>query len=322
MCSLKSVVLRKFISQRCFHTTQIRMIDPKTVEEIKIPVPWGHIAGKWWGKKNIQPVIAVHGWQDNAGSWDPLAELMPDDYSILAIDLPGNGRSSHLPRFQNYYFNDAVAIMRRIKRYFNWEKVDTLGHSGGSAVCFLYAAVFPEDVKSYFGIDFLIGCHADEEKKAAKIGETIDKKLKLALRDHSASNRYTWEEAKNAWIKATKDSLDERTAEILMKRGLDKLPDGKYIISRDHRLKGADINLLNHQQLYVLADNANVHVRLVRGSKSRFFNGGLKYCPDILNILQKKAKSYKLYDLDGKHHLHMDIPEKIVPLLIEALNAK
>lgn len=46
MCSLRSVVVRKFISQRCFHTTQVRRIDPKTVEEIKIPVPWGHIAGK------------------------------------------------------------------------------------------------------------------------------------------------------------------------------------------------------------------------------------------------------------------------------------
>ncbi|XP_014273477.1 probable serine hydrolase isoform X2 [Halyomorpha halys] len=322
MCSLRSGILRRFSSQRCFHTTQVQRIDPKTVEEIKIPVPWGHIAGKWWGKKSIQPVLAVHGWQDNAGSWDPIAELMPDDYSLFAIDLPGNGRSSHLPPFQNYYFNDAVAVLRRIKLHFNWDKVDLLGHSGGSATCFLYAAVFPEDVNSYFGIDYLVGSYGDEKKRAARIGKTIDKKIELALREHSSSKRYTWEEAKNVWIKATKDSLDDKSAEILMQRGLDKLPDGKFIFSRDHRLKGADINLLNEEQLYMLAGNASVHVRLVRGSKSEFFDSGIKYCPEALNIVKKNAKSYNLYDLDGKHHLHMDIPEKIVPLLIEVLKAK
>ncbi|CAH1390644.1 unnamed protein product [Nezara viridula] len=230
--------------------------------------------GKWWGKKSIQPVIAVHGWQDNAGSWDPLAEIMPDDYSILAIDLPGNGRSSHLPHFQNYYFNDAVAIMRRIKRYFKWDKVDILGHSGGSATCFMYTAVFPEDVKSYFGIDFLVDSYGDEEKRIAKMGETIDKKIQLALRDHSSSKKYSWEEAKNVWIKATDYSLDDKSAEILMQRGLDRLSDGKYIFSRDHRLKGADINLLNEDQLRILAENANVHIRLVRASKSNIFDGG------------------------------------------------
>lgn len=322
MCSLRSVVVRKFISQRCFHTTQIRRIDPKTVEEVKIPVPWGHIAGKWWGKKNIQPVIAVHGWQDNAGSWDPLAEIMPDDYSILAIDLPGNGQSSHLPPFQNYYFDDTVSVLHRIRNHFKWDKVNVLGHSGGSAICFKYVAVFPEEVKSYFGIDFLVHTYDDEKERIAAIGDTIDKKIQLALRDHSSSKSYSWEEAKTVWIKGSNDSLDERSAEILMKRGLNKLPDGKYIFSRDHRLKAPDINLLNQQQLRVLAKNANVHIRLVRGSKSTFFNEALKSFPDILNILEQNAKSYNLYDLDGKHHLHMDNPERIVPLLTEVLNEK
>lgn len=33
------------------------------VEEIKIKLPFGHITGKWWGNKNIQPIITFHGWQ-------------------------------------------------------------------------------------------------------------------------------------------------------------------------------------------------------------------------------------------------------------------
>ncbi|RLU17385.1 hypothetical protein DMN91_009620 [Ooceraea biroi] len=61
----------------------------KDVEEIKIPVPWGHVSGKWWGPKNEQPILALHGWQDNAGTFDGLAEFLRPNVAILSIDLPG-----------------------------------------------------------------------------------------------------------------------------------------------------------------------------------------------------------------------------------------
>lgn len=66
-------------------------------EEIKIDVPWGFVAGKWYGDRNQTPVIALHGWQDNAGSFDRLIPLLPPCIPILAIDLPGHGKSSHYP---------------------------------------------------------------------------------------------------------------------------------------------------------------------------------------------------------------------------------
>lgn len=31
-------------------------------KEVKIPVPWGHIAGKWWGPTDKHPILALHGW--------------------------------------------------------------------------------------------------------------------------------------------------------------------------------------------------------------------------------------------------------------------
>lgn len=33
------------------------------VEEIRISTGFGHIAGKWWGSKDQQPILALHGWQ-------------------------------------------------------------------------------------------------------------------------------------------------------------------------------------------------------------------------------------------------------------------
>lgn len=35
----------------------------RNVEEIRIKTTFGHIAGKWWGSKDVQPMLALHGWQ-------------------------------------------------------------------------------------------------------------------------------------------------------------------------------------------------------------------------------------------------------------------
>jgi hypothetical protein len=35
----------------------------RDVEEVRIKVSWGFLAGKWWGPKNIQPILTIHGWQ-------------------------------------------------------------------------------------------------------------------------------------------------------------------------------------------------------------------------------------------------------------------
>ena len=53
MTSFTGLPFRIFNSQRCFHTTHIKMctqhrLGPKSVQEVKIPTPWGHIAGRYY----------------------------------------------------------------------------------------------------------------------------------------------------------------------------------------------------------------------------------------------------------------------------------
>lgn len=79
------------------------VIPDREWEEFKFDVPWGFIAGKWYGDRNKQPLLAFHGWQDNCGTFDRLIPLLPKTIPVLAIDLPGHGRSSHFPTGMQYH---------------------------------------------------------------------------------------------------------------------------------------------------------------------------------------------------------------------------
>lgn len=59
----QKMLFARFLTRR-FTKVTIPLRDEKMkYEEIKIPVPWGELAGKWWGSKNQRPILCIHGWQ-------------------------------------------------------------------------------------------------------------------------------------------------------------------------------------------------------------------------------------------------------------------
>ena len=110
--------------------------------------------GKWWGPRDKQPWLALHGWQDNAGTFDTLAPLLPPHIALLCIEFPGHGKSSYYPKGQFYYIQwDNLIVVRQIVKYFKWEKVSIIGHSLGGGIAFLYAASFPEETDKIINFD-------------------------------------------------------------------------------------------------------------------------------------------------------------------------
>lgn len=80
--------------------------------------------GKWWGAKEIQPIVALHGRQDNAGSFDNLIPFLPKYISVLCLDLPGHGFSSQYPKGQFYYVHwEGIILLRRVIKHYKWSKV-------------------------------------------------------------------------------------------------------------------------------------------------------------------------------------------------------
>ena len=83
--------------------------------------PLGRIAGLRAGTPGAPKVLALHGWLDNAASFVPLAPRL-HGIELVAPDLPGHGRSAHLPPGADYSFAGAVNSVLDIADALGWER--------------------------------------------------------------------------------------------------------------------------------------------------------------------------------------------------------
>ncbi|XP_035717645.1 probable serine hydrolase isoform X2 [Vespa mandarinia] len=288
----------------------------KDPEDIQIPVPWGFISGKWWGPRWVQPIVALHGRQDNAGSFDTLIPLLLDGISVLCLDMPGHGLSSHYPKSQYYYvYWDGVIILRRIVKYFKWTKVKLLGHSLGGAISFLYAASYPKEVDILISLDIVSPSVRDITKTAEITGDNIDKFLKYENLTLDNIPCYEYSEMMDIVVAAYNGSINEKGAEILMKRGIQPsyIPK-KYYFSRDPRLKVSTLGMLSLDLVLAYASKitcAYLNIRAVPGME---FEQPENY-QKVLDEIKISAKKYEYHEVDGTHHVHLINPEKIAPII-------
>lgn len=131
------------------------MASPATATDLVIDLPWGRIAARRWGQAGARPLLACHGWLDNAASFDRLAPLLADGHAldIVAIDLPGHGHSSWLP--QGYSQPTQAACVLAVLDALGWRQATLMGHSMGAGIACLLAASVPERVQALICLDAL-----------------------------------------------------------------------------------------------------------------------------------------------------------------------
>ena len=104
------------------------------------------------GRGNSPTLLLVHGLGDQASStWAGLIEELAVDYHVLAVDLPGFGRSDKLNRL--YSPKEYAAYLRWLVDRFSAEPVVLLGHSLGGGVALRFAADYPRQVQRLVLID-------------------------------------------------------------------------------------------------------------------------------------------------------------------------
>src|SRR5690625_4926368 len=124
--------------------------------ELHVSIPFGTLAGLAWGHPDAKPLLALHGWLDNAASFAGLAPRLADKHRFMALDLPGHGHSDHLPsQARRYHVVDQVDHVLDAADALGLEHFDLLGHSLGAGIASLVAAAAPGRVRHLILIEGL-----------------------------------------------------------------------------------------------------------------------------------------------------------------------
>ena len=130
-------------------------------KEISLALPGAlRLAGKAWGtpSPNGLRVLAVHGWMDNANSFDRLGPALASASGahVVAIDLLGHGNSDHAASPSGtYHASEHIAATAAALDALGWLDGESpadgpvlLGHSMGGGICTLLAAAYADRVRA------------------------------------------------------------------------------------------------------------------------------------------------------------------------------
>ncbi|KAG8467859.1 hypothetical protein KFE25_006911 [Diacronema lutheri] len=234
-------------------------------EELSLACRSGaRLAALAWGDARAPVrVLALHGWMDNAASFEALAPALAHGCRVVALDLPGHGRSPHAAcsaeysavehAFSAYDALDALGWLAPVPdaagdgdgsglvdgatpapRAFS-----LLGHSLGGGIACLLASALPEQVRRLALVEGFGPLARPPEAFAAQLRDSLRKRHAAATGEHGPRER-------------TYSTLDEAAAARV--NGAKRLP-GKQFMSM-----GA---------ARVLAERGTVHVDAPGGGGAR-----------------------------------------------------
>lgn len=246
-------------------------------------------------------VLAVHGWLDNAGSFEALAPLLPD-CEIVAIDLAGHGRSGHRPPGAWYHYVDYLDELIEVLDQLGWARSIWLGHSLGGALLSLLAAVRPDRVEQLVLIESAGPLSGDAGHAVEQLRRAMDDRA--AYRDGKRLRVFA-DPATAVAARRQANGVSEAAAHRLVERGLNAV-EGGYSWSTDPRLRLASPFRIDASHIdAVLRAIACPVLLLLADPPLPFMDAAQRVAR-----LQALANARRCV-FPGHHHLHLETPEPL-----------
>jgi pimeloyl-ACP methyl ester carboxylesterase len=277
-------------------------------EELEIQTSTLRLSAKCWGNPEGMPVLAFHGWLDNAATFDHLAPYLKE-FRLVSLDLPGHGLSEHRSSGSSYHFSDIIVDVLEVLHVLGWQRFSLLGHSMGAGVASYLAGTIPEKISSLILIEGL-GSLAQKAEKMPEI-----------LRESAEQ----WQQLPNKKLPIYPDvetavkvrhhvgGIEESSVRTLVARGLQPV-DGGFTWRSDPRLKIKSRHYLTEEQACAFLEQITAPVLLIEAENAKQDQWKellLKRIPYIKNLQHRKVS--------GDHHLHLDNPQEVAVVIREFL---
>jgi len=271
------------------------------VAELSIPRGDRTLAARAWGDPSQPPMLALHGWLDNAGSFDRLAPLLADTHYVVTLDLEGHGRSSHLASGW-YHYVDYFDDLRAVLEHFGWERVTWLGHSLGGTLASLFAALYPERVETLLLIEALGPLTVAPQQSLDQLRHGLDERAAFAKR---RPLRVFPDLDSAIAVRMAASGLSRGAAKPIVERGVDAV-EGGFVWSSDPKLTLASPQRYTETQILAMLRGIRARTLLILAQPATSYLQESMMAPRIACVAD-----IEVMRVEGNHHLHLEEPERV-----------
>lgn len=243
---------------------------------------------------------------------------------MLALDLPGHGQSTWISKGQLYYFNETVTWIRHVVKYFGWDKMSLMGHSIGSAFVYSYAAMYPDEVDKLVSIDCTRSLVMTRKDNVDQLAFVVDKLLKIENKmESSEPPSYLFSDMVELMYSGYGGSLTRDSCGALLMRGVKRASSPHmYHFSRDPRLKVGYHGCHNEKLVLDIAAEIKCDFLSIRGKSGvEMDNVSEEVYKETLKLLQLNCRRFEHHEVEGTHHLHLNTPEVVAPIINKFLES-
>lgn len=264
---------------------------------------------EWPGREDdetAEPVLALHGWLDNAASFSPLSAYLKRP--LLALDVSGHGHSDHRPDGVVTHLVDHVRDVLAVVDQLGWKRFTLMGHSMGAGIACLFAAACPERVSRLVLIEGLGPPSTDGKDVASNLRKALDDSVSLA-----GKRKPVYPHVEDAIEARTKGfgGLNHASSALLSERGLMPV-EGGWTWRADSRLRLTSFLRLTEEQVEGFIRAIKAPTCLIIGEQGMGGNGMFDHRLGWLN-------GATIVRLPGRHHLHMEAPDSVAASISDFL---
>ena len=260
------------------------------------------------GEPSHPPLLMLHGWLDNAASHAGLMPLLPGRRCV-AVDLPGHGKSDHLPASAGRHFIDWVPLIEDIVDALGWERFELLGHSMGAGAASLYAGVRAERVSKLVLVEGM----APGTTPALEVPEQLRRGLRSRARALERSPRQLrdLDEAVSLMLSA-RMPMSREGALLIAQRNTHQSEQG-LVFCYDPLLQMASLLRLDEAQLLAVLAQISAPTLMIRAHE------GWPMEPRLVQAFVDAVGDVRVEEVEGGHHVHLDHPERVALLVCDFL---
>ena len=252
-------------------------------------------AGLEWGDPDGYPILALHGWLDNALSFSVLAPFL-SEYRLIAMDLSGQGLSDHRSSDATYHIWDDVPQLLSIVATVGLEQLAVLGHSRGAAIAVLLATALEDRCSQLVLLDGILPRPTPDESAVEQFLQS--------QRDHRGLSKHQprlFDDLEGFVNARVRLGFSEVSARLLAPRALRETEDG-WALVHDPRLNHASAVKLSPGMCSAFYSAVTKPTLALVAEEGLRLRGGLGASLAAVS----EIANCRVVTVPGSHHTHME----------------